>query len=108
MDDYTVLRAELVARMQKLAHRAERIEEDLRRPGDPDWPDHAIETENDEVLERLDEVTLAEVRQIRSAIERIDKGIYGRCAHCGAGIGDARLAALPSAITCVQCASAGY
>ena len=105
MSDYSMLRAELMTRMQRLANRAERIEQDLRKPGDPDWPDHAIETQNDEVLERLDEVTLAEVRQLRAAIARIDQGVYGRCERCGAGIGDGRLAALPSATTCVRCAS---
>lgn len=105
MRDYTVLRAELVTRLQRLANRADRIEKDLRRPGDPDWPDRAIEAENDEVLERLDDVTLAEVRQLSAAIERIDQGAYGRCARCGADIGEGRLAALPSATTCVQCAA---
>jgi DnaK suppressor protein len=106
MSDYTVLRAELVTRLHRLVNRAERIEQDLRKPGSPDWPDRAIEIENDEVLEGLDDVTLADVRQLRAAIERIDQGAYGRCARCGAVIGEGRLVALPSATTCVNCASA--
>lgn len=106
MRDYTGLRAELVTRLHRLANRAERIEQDLRKPGSADWPDRAIEIENDEVLEGLDDLTLAEVRQLRVAIERIDQGAYGRCVRCGAVIGEARLAALPWATTCVHCASA--
>lgn len=105
MTDYTALRAELVARLHRLANRAERIEQDLRKPGSADWPDRAIEIENDEVLEGLDDLTLADVRQLRAAIERIDKGAYGRCVRCGLAISEGRLTALPSATTCVNCAS---
>jgi DnaK suppressor protein len=104
MSDYTALRAELVARLRGLADRVERIEQDLRKPGSLDWPDRAIEIENDEVLEGLDDMALAEVRQLRAAIERIDQGQYERCARCGAAIGTGRLTALPSATTCVNCA----
>lgn len=106
MTDYTALRAEFVTRLETLAGRVERIEEDLRKPTSADWPDRAIEIENDEVLEGLDELTVAEVRQLRAAIERIDQGQYGRCTRCGSPIGESRLKALPSATTCVSCASA--
>jgi DnaK suppressor protein len=105
MNDYAGLRGELVTRMNRLANRAERIEQDLRKPGDPDWPERAIEIENDEVLEGLDDLTLAEVRQLRDAIAQIDRGTYGTCARCGGVISTARLDALPAATTCVQCAS---
>jgi RNA polymerase-binding transcription factor DksA len=36
---------------------------------------------------------------------RIDAGTYGRCASCGGPIPDERLAARPTASTCVACAS---
>ena len=105
MDDYTALRAQLQTRLNTLANRADRIEADLRTPGDRDWPDRAIEQENDEVLEGLDDITLAEVRDLRDAIGRIDRGIYGTCTMCGEPIAAARLAALPAARTCLRCAS---
>jgi DnaK suppressor protein len=105
MQDYTALRAQLLTRLNTLANRVDRIEADLRKPGDRDWPDRAIELENDEVLEGLDEITVAEVKDLRAAIDRIDRGAYGICAPCGAAIDAARLAALPAARTCVRCAT---
>lgn len=104
MKDYSALRAELVARLDTVADRAERIERDLRQPGDRDSEERAIEIENDEVLEGLDDASLAEARQLRDAIGRIDQGSYGTCVNCGADIGQARLEALPAATTCVTCA----
>ena len=44
-----------------------------------------------------------QLRQIQSAVERLDRGEYGRCSECGRAIGRARLRALPEADTCVAC-----
>jgi RNA polymerase-binding transcription factor DksA len=38
------------------------------------------------------------------ALERVVAGGYGRCESCGQPIGDERLAARPSARTCIGCA----
>lgn len=105
MASYEALRTQLLTRMNRLSRRAAAIEADLGKPGDRDWVERATEMENDEVLDSLDEITLAEVAQLRHAIERIDNGTYGRCERCGADIGYARLEALPDAATCVRCAS---
>ena len=48
----------------------------------------------------------AEATAIRTALGRLEAGTYRRCVKCGHVIGAARLAALPSATTCVACASA--
>ena len=104
MANYDVLRARLLARLNELAHRADVIEQDLRKPGDRDWTERATEIENDEVLEGLDDITLADMEQLRHAIERIDTGSYGRCTRCGSDIGAARLEALPAAALCLACA----
>jgi RNA polymerase-binding transcription factor DksA len=106
MAPHEALRAALVTRLEALCGRASRIEQDLRKPGDRDWVERANEIENDEVLEGLDVMTLAEVNQLRRAIERIDNSTYGRCILCGTEISATRLAALPAASTCVGCASA--
>jgi RNA polymerase-binding transcription factor DksA len=97
-------KADLERRLGVLVTRVARIAGDLRRPGDPDWQERAVELENDDVLEGLDDASRAEVAAIRAALQRIDAGTYGRCARCGRAIGDARLAALPFASTCVHCA----
>ncbi len=104
MPDVTVLRGELERRLDVLLKRVDRISGDLRKPGDRDWQERAVEVENDDVLEGLDEASRAEVAAIRTALSRIEAGTYGACSRCGAEIGRVRLAALPSATTCVACA----
>jgi DnaK suppressor protein len=46
----------------------------------------------------------ARVADLEAAIVRAASGTYGVCVECGAPIGDERLAARPSATTCVVCA----
>ena len=103
MPEHDVLRKQLENRLTRLLHRAGRIEGDLRQTHDPDWTERATELENDEVLEGLDEMTLREIEQIRTALKRIESGSYGMCSACGRSIGTERLVAVPSAITCVAC-----
>jgi RNA polymerase-binding transcription factor DksA len=98
------IRAALKHRLDVLTRRAGAITADLRQPGHPDWSERAVEMENDDVLEGLDEATRAEAAQLRAALARLAAGSYGRCARCGREIGAARLEAIPSATTCVACA----
>ena len=44
------------------------------------------------------------LREIDAALDRLDQGGYGVCQRCGAQIPAERLAARPSAATCVTCA----
>lgn len=39
-------------------------------------------------------------RQVRAALERLDRGEYGRCTVCGAGIDDERLEIRPETDRC--------
>lgn len=43
--------------------------------------------------------------QITEALDRIEDGVYGRCADCDTKIPKTRLNAIPYAILCVECAS---
>jgi|RhiMethySRZTD1v2_1073278.scaffolds.fasta_scaffold1081517_1 DnaK suppressor protein len=43
-------------------------------------------------------------RSTERALDRVEEGLYGVCATCGADIGRERLDLLPYAIDCVQCA----
>jgi DnaK suppressor protein len=43
--------------------------------------------------------------QIDAALGRVDDGSYGICERCGKPISAERLAARPSAATCLQCAA---
>ena len=42
---------------------------------------------------------------IEAARQRLAAGTYGTCERCGQPIGDERLAARPSATTCIRCAA---
>jgi DnaK suppressor protein len=42
-------------------------------------------------------------RLVTEALGRIDNGVYGVCADCGAPIPDGRLDARPEAVRCVGC-----
>jgi RNA polymerase-binding transcription factor DksA len=41
--------------------------------------------------------------QVAEAIDRLARGVYGRCVACGRPIPPARLQALPFALRCVPC-----
>ena len=105
MSKYTSIRTHLWERHAHLVRRVGKIEGDLRSPHDRDSEERASELENDDVLEGLDAIGRAEVGQIRAALDRIEVGLYGTCSTCGRPIAAERLAAVPTAITCVRCAS---
>lgn len=55
-------------------------------------------------LTGLADAAASELRQVDEAIERLDAGTYGVCAHCGRPIPTARLEVRPFATHCVACA----
>ncbi len=57
-----------------------------------------------EILENQNKI----LRQIETALQRIESGSYGTCEHCGIDIDEARLEVLPFATVCVACAEKGY
>ena len=84
--------------------RTQEIDEELSEPGDDDWSESAVESQNDEVLEEVGNLAVDEIREIRAALSKIDAGTYGICASCGGKIARKRLEALPYATTCIDCA----
>lgn len=59
-----------------------------------------FERERDLSLERNTKDILGRVNQ---ALEKMNKGTYGVCAHCGDEIDPARLKALPYVDLCIKC-----
>jgi len=103
MTERDEIRIHLEKQLKRLLRRAEKVEADLRQTHDRDWTERAIELENDEVLEGLDEMALRDIGDIRAALARIESGTYGTCAACGQEISVERLLAVPSAATCLAC-----
>lgn len=60
-----------------------------------------------ELLQDLDNATVhravEEIRDIESALQRMDEGHYGHCADCGLPIDYKRLEASPTAKRCLPC-----
>ena len=62
-------------------------------------------TEVDEYTQNLPVETTLEkkLQEIIEALDRMEKGTYGKCANCNADIPIERLKANPSAKTCLKC-----
>jgi DnaK suppressor protein len=87
--------------------------------GDPPWPfspplGHRASHRSDpiglasETYEREKDLAIGEslqglLAQVRTALERVERGTHGLCDACGRPITRARLQALPSATLCVEC-----
>ena len=97
------VREALQTRLAQLTKRAEGIDSELSEPGDSDWEERATESEDDEVLSSLGNIAIKEIKDIREAIARIDKGKYGVCSKCKQSIPAERLEAVPYAKTCTAC-----
>ena len=98
------IRAALEARLAELGVEVARLEAEASQPLEADWEEQANQIEDMEAFQGLEAVRLEEANQIRTALRRMDNGTYGTCANCGADIGAARLAAQPTATTCISCA----
>ncbi len=97
-------RTQLERERQKIQRRVEHAQSDERQETANGQTDNAHEWENAELRE--DELTVAmrELREVDTALERIDQGTYGLCDVCGKPIAEKRLDALPCATHCVECA----
>lgn len=101
MTDHTEFAAKLKARLAELTGEIARIETDLHAPLDADFSEQAAELQGQDALTGIEEAHKAEINQIHAALNRIEDGSYGTCSVCGIDIPAGRLAALPTATTCV-------
>jgi RNA polymerase-binding transcription factor DksA len=98
-----------------LANRAEEVRSELSteesaaiRDGSLVEPYRPAEMHNqaagEVVTSQLRELEAGVERDAMEAIERIDKGTFGKCLRCGQAIPKGRLQAIPYVKTCVKCA----
>lgn len=91
----------------ELVNRLERIRRDRNHVEAPlvaDFADQAVQRENDEVLERLEDSSLQDLGQVEHALAHLRRGGADRCEYCGSAISSQRLAAMPQVTTCAACA----
>jgi DnaK suppressor protein len=69
----------------------------------PDEMDTASSEVNLQFTGRLREREQGLLSKIDAALEKIDRGEYGKCMNCGEDIGIARLRARPVAELCIEC-----
>lgn len=103
MASITLIRKQLETRLGELMERCPAIEAILSDPGESDWEENAVAMEGDEALAAIGDLTKQEIRDIRLALNRIDRGTYGVCVRCGHPVGQDRLAAIPWVATCIRC-----
>jgi DnaK suppressor protein len=77
--------------------------EELFEADETDTADAAADVASARVFERLGDTELRELERIGEALDRLDRGTYGRCIVCGHRIASARLFALPEADRCITC-----
>ena len=76
MVDLDTRRAQLTRLLEALNNQLHGIEDELESHHNRDWEELAVEREGDEVLEGLGNKGQAEIRQIKSALARMDAGEY--------------------------------
>lgn len=59
-----------------------------------------------DALGAIDDAELTELQEIHAALERIERGIFGRCEECQSEIDDERLARTPWQRQCSPCEGA--
>ena len=106
MAKFDALVEQMKTRFAELTERTGQIEDELREPLEPRFSEQAVQLEDEDPLEGIDDVLLTEQRQIEAALQRIDDGSYGVCVDCGDDIAMARLEAMPTAVRCINCATA--
>jgi DnaK suppressor protein len=76
-----------------------------RREGSPFGKREEEATETLELEKRLtlENRIRQEIALVEHALEKIEKGTYGKCENCGQDIDPERLEALPQATLCVNC-----
>ncbi len=88
----------------QLTKRISAIEADFHKGRSQDFSEQATETENDGVLDEIHHEAKAELKQVITALQRIDSGVYGHCEECDEIIKPERLLALPYTARCINCA----
>ena len=107
--DIEALRTELLRRRRTILETARRAQHELEglrgAERDPEFEEGAQSEHEQYTLSLLGEVQRREISMIDAALARIESGEYGVCLDCETEIDARRLAVLPFALLCTDCAS---
>ena len=92
----------LLAKQTELQDRMAR-RDDLEVQVSPDEFDARLQLVDREFQSGLLHQTALDLRQVRSALQRMDNGSYGVCGECDDPISIARLKVIPWANYCIKC-----
>ncbi len=107
MLDFEAYKSQLQNMRSELTHRVEALEKDIHHTEEPvekDFAEQATQSENDDVLNALDDEAKTTIIQIDNALLRIQNGNFGICEKCGNPINENRLQIIPFANLCITCA----
>ncbi len=107
----TLSKKELAAISASLLEMKKDISKNVEDKKNLDMPDADVGDTIDQATQSLDKEILFELsdnerkmlRDIDSALRKIEKGTYGLCEHCKSTISKKRIKALPSARYCMDC-----
>lgn len=97
--DLEVRRVELLTLYEHDMH----VGQDTADESADDSIDRANNSFNRELMFSLSDTERRMLILVEEACDRMDKGEYGQCDHCGETIGRARLKAVPWARYCIGC-----
>lgn len=95
------MRAEILASQQARAPSGKAAAHEV-----VDRKDEAAQQQFDRLGDVQEQRDIDELRQVESALSRLDEGAYGNCAECGVAIPLARLRVQPAALRCASCQAA--
>ena len=100
-------RTRLEEELREIENRAARVDESDRATELSAYEDHPADLAS-ETFEREKDLAIGEsvehmLHKVINALEKLDRGTYGRCDACGRPIKKARLRALPFATLCLMC-----
>jgi DnaK suppressor protein len=88
---------------ERVISKLTRLHNTLQSKIDPDSDDGASDLEEHENAMALIPGLNGRLEAIDQALQRVERGTYGFCEHCGEPIDPARLEAVPEAAFCVRC-----
>lgn len=99
------LKHKLIVQKMQLERQLSAIHHDFQQGRSADSAEQAAERENEQVLNSLEHNAAEELRQINTALQRMEHGDYLYCSQCGEDIGLERLNAVPYTSLCISCAN---